>query len=67
MKHDGMVPGPDAPRGSLLRSLRTALPHGRLSAVRWGIAGNIVVTWVITMPAAAVISALSYLAAGLVF
>jgi PiT family inorganic phosphate transporter len=38
----------------------------RLSAVRWGIAGNIVVAWVITMPAAALISAISYFAAGLV-
>jgi len=34
----------------------------RISAVRWGIAGNIVVAWVITLPATAVISALTYLA-----
>lgn len=32
----------------------------RVSAVRWGVAGNIVVAWVITMPAAAAISALTY-------
>jgi PiT family inorganic phosphate transporter len=32
----------------------------RLSAVRWGLAGNIVVAWIITMPAAAIISALCY-------
>jgi PiT family inorganic phosphate transporter len=32
----------------------------RVSAVRWGIAGNIVIAWVITMPAAAIISALCY-------
>ncbi|MDK4719415.1 MULTISPECIES: inorganic phosphate transporter [Rhizobium] len=32
----------------------------RVSAVRWGIAGNIVIAWVITLPAAALISALSY-------
>ncbi|NLS08345.1 inorganic phosphate transporter, partial [Rhizobium sp. P32RR-XVIII] len=32
----------------------------RLSAVRWGLAGNIVIAWIITMPAAAVISALFY-------
>jgi PiT family inorganic phosphate transporter len=38
----------------------------RLSAVRWGIAGNIVVAWVITLPAAALISALVYWLAGLV-
>jgi len=29
----------------------------RLSAVRWGIAGNIVVAWVVTLPAAAVMAA----------
>ena len=28
----------------------------RVSAVRWGVAGNIVVAWVITMPAAALIA-----------
>jgi PiT family inorganic phosphate transporter len=33
----------------------------RVSAVRWGVAGSIVVAWVITMPAAAAISALTYL------
>ncbi len=32
----------------------------RVSAVRWGIAGNIVIAWVITLPAAAAISALGY-------
>ena len=30
----------------------------RLSAVRWGVAGNIVFAWVLTIPAAAVVSAL---------
>lgn len=34
----------------------------RMSAVRWGVAGNIVVGWVLTMPAAAAVSALTYLA-----
>ncbi|PSJ63715.1 inorganic phosphate transporter [Pseudaminobacter soli (ex Li et al. 2025)] len=34
----------------------------RVSAVRWGIAGNIVVAWIITLPIAAVISALCYMA-----
>lgn len=38
----------------------------RVSAVRWGLAGNIVVAWVITLPAAALISALGYFAVGLV-
>ena len=33
----------------------------RLSAVRWGVAGNIVLAWVLTLPAAAVIGALTYL------
>jgi inorganic phosphate transporter, PiT family len=33
----------------------------RLSAVRWGVAGNIVVAWILTLPAAAVIGGLTYL------
>ena len=37
----------------------------RTSAVRWGVAGNIVVAWVVTLPAAAVIAALAYEAVGL--
>jgi len=32
----------------------------RLSAVRWGVAGNIVTAWVLTLPAAAVVAALCY-------
>jgi PiT family inorganic phosphate transporter len=32
----------------------------RLSAVRWGVAGNIVVAWILTLPAAAAIGALAY-------
>ncbi len=32
----------------------------RLSAVRWGIAGNIVVAWILTIPAAALVAALVY-------
>lgn len=32
----------------------------RVSAVRWGIAGNIVIAWVITLPAGAAIAACSY-------
>jgi len=34
----------------------------RLSAVKWGVAGNIVVAWVLTMPGSALISSLAYLA-----
>ncbi|MFA1672124.1 anion permease [Rhizobium mongolense] len=37
----------------------------RVSAVRWGLAGNIVIAWVITLPAAALISALFYWSSGL--
>jgi PiT family inorganic phosphate transporter len=37
----------------------------RVSAVRWGLASNIVIAWLVTMPAAAIISALFYLVAGL--
>jgi inorganic phosphate transporter, PiT family len=29
----------------------------RLSAVRWGVAGNIVFAWILTIPAAALVSA----------
>ena len=32
----------------------------RTRAVRWGIAGNIVVAWIVTMPAAALIAALAF-------
>nr|WP_034489925.1 inorganic phosphate transporter [Actinomadura oligospora] len=32
----------------------------RLSAVRWGVAGNILVAWVLTMPAAAIVAAVVY-------
>ncbi|WP_214109739.1 inorganic phosphate transporter [Acrocarpospora catenulata] len=34
----------------------------RLSAVRWGVAGNIVTAWVLTIPAAALVAAVSYFA-----
>jgi inorganic phosphate transporter, PiT family len=33
----------------------------RLSAVRWGVAGNIVVAWILTLPAAALIGGVTYL------
>jgi PiT family inorganic phosphate transporter len=32
----------------------------RLSAVRWGVAGNILIAWVLTIPAAAVVAAACY-------
>ncbi|MEJ1157608.1 inorganic phosphate transporter [Prosthecomicrobium sp. N25] len=34
----------------------------RTSAVRWGLAGNIVVAWIVTMPSAAGVAALTYAA-----
>ncbi|MCC7098850.1 MAG: inorganic phosphate transporter [Rubrivivax sp.] len=37
------------------------------SAVRWGLAGNIVLAWVLTIPATALIAALSYWASLLLF
>ena len=37
----------------------------RTSAVRWGVASNIVIAWVLTLPATALLSALAYLATGL--
>ena len=33
----------------------------RLSAVRWGVAGNIVLAWIVTLPAAAIVAAVAYL------
>jgi phosphate/sulfate permease len=38
----------------------------RLSAVRWGVAGNIVVAWVVTLPAAGGVAALAYFLTDLV-
>jgi PiT family inorganic phosphate transporter len=35
----------------------------KLTAVRWGVAGRIVWAWVLTVPGAALLSALGYLAA----
>ena len=35
----------------------------RVSAVRWGIAGSIIVAWVLTLPAAGLIGAFFYLSA----
>jgi inorganic phosphate transporter, PiT family len=32
----------------------------RLSAVRWGVAGNIVVAWILTIPASAIVAAVAY-------
>jgi len=37
----------------------------RVSAVRWGLAGNIVIAWFITLPAAALISAITFFLSGL--
>ena len=39
----------------------------RASAVRWGVAGNIVIAWVVTLPAAAAIGALFYWGGSLLF
>jgi PiT family inorganic phosphate transporter len=38
----------------------------RIKAVRWGIARSIVTAWILTIPAAAIIAATSYLALNLV-
>jgi PiT family inorganic phosphate transporter len=34
----------------------------RLNKVRWGVAGNIVTAWLLTVPASALLAALAYLA-----
>jgi PiT family inorganic phosphate transporter len=38
----------------------------RFSAVRWGVAGNMVVAWIITIPASALVASLAYFALKLV-
>ena len=38
----------------------------RVSAVRWNVASNIVVAWIVTLPAAALVGALFYAVAGVV-
>ncbi|MEX1083176.1 MAG: inorganic phosphate transporter [Xanthobacteraceae bacterium] len=37
----------------------------RMAAVRWSVAGNIVVAWIVTIPAAGLIAAFSYFAIGM--
>ena len=39
----------------------------RSSAVRWGVAGNIVIAWVVTIPASAGIAAIAFWLGGLIF
>lgn len=39
----------------------------RLTAVRWGVAGNIVWAWILTIPLSAVLSALIYMVAAMAF
>ena len=39
----------------------------RLSAVRWGVAGNLIIAWVLTLPAAATVGALAFLLLELIF
>jgi PiT family inorganic phosphate transporter len=39
----------------------------RSSAVRWAVAGNIVVAWVLTIPASAGIAAIAWWLGGLIF
>ena len=39
----------------------------RSSAVRWGVAGNIVIAWLVTIPASGAIAAAAWLLGGLIF
>jgi PiT family inorganic phosphate transporter len=32
----------------------------RFSAVRWGVAGNIIIAWILTIPASAAVAAIAY-------
>ena len=54
------LPAVDDARDLRRRSWAPA-PPSALSAVRWGVAGNIVVAWVLTLPASALVGALTYL------
>jgi PiT family inorganic phosphate transporter len=47
----------------MLAAMRLAAVR-RVPAVRWGIAGNIFMVWVVTLPAAALIAAGAYWLAG---
>ncbi len=39
----------------------------RLSAVRWGVAGNLLIAWILTIPASAIVGAISFLLLEAVF
>jgi PiT family inorganic phosphate transporter len=39
----------------------------RLTAVRWGVAGNIIWAWILTIPMSALISAFFYMVLGIAF
>jgi PiT family inorganic phosphate transporter len=39
----------------------------KLSAVRWGVAGNILTAWVLTFPGAALLAGLTWLLVGRIF
>jgi PiT family inorganic phosphate transporter len=39
----------------------------RTRAVRWGVAGNIVIAWIITIPASGLLAALAFWASGRLF
>ena len=39
----------------------------RLSAVRWGVAGNLLIAWILTIPAAALVGGLSFLLLDVIF
>lgn len=54
----GIVDAPEGNQGPVGVVLAGATR--RLSAVRWGVVGNIVTAWVLTLPGAGLIAALSY-------
>jgi len=39
----------------------------RLSAVRWGVAGNIIIAWILTIPASGLTAAIAYFVLDLFF
>jgi PiT family inorganic phosphate transporter len=46
---------------AITTSIMGAGATDRLSAVRWGVAGNIVTAWILTLPAAGLVAAAIYL------
>ena len=51
---------PEVVKASITGSIIGVGSVHRFSAVRWGVAGNIILAWILTIPGAAVVSSLIY-------